>query len=105
MQWEHKPECLGPKCNRVLGGGEHASERVKRRRYERLLETTRFEVFTPGLAAREQERSGAARTLHWVLPERDALLAGDSRADLRIIGPLHLRAFSGTNRLKRPNFP
>ena len=65
----------------VLGGGEHASERVKRRRYERLLETTRFEVFTPGLAAREQERSGAARTRHWLLPGE---FAGDSRPDLRI---------------------
>ena len=48
----------------VLGGGEHASERVKRRRYERLPETTRFEVFTPGLAAREEERSGAAAGPH-----------------------------------------
>ena len=62
MQREEEPECLGPKCNRVLSGGKHASERVKRRRYERLLETTRFEVFTPGLASSEEERSGAGRT-------------------------------------------
>ena len=63
MQREEEPECLGPKCNRVLGGGEHASERVKRRRYERLPGTTRFEVFTPGLAARE-ERHGAGHLRH-----------------------------------------
>ena len=49
MQWEHEPECLGPKCSGVLEGGKRASERVDRRCDERLLETVRldFEPFAP----------------------------------------------------------
>ena len=52
VQWERDPECLGPKRNRVLGGGKCASERVNRRCDERL-------VVTPGMAASE-ERGGCA---------------------------------------------
>ena len=63
MQREEEPECLGPKCNRVLGGGKHASERVNRRCDERLLEAGRLDVVTPGLAASE-ERHGAGRVRH-----------------------------------------
>ena len=59
MQWECNPERLGPKCNRVLGGGKRASERVNRRCDERLLETVRLGVVTPGTAASE-ERGGCA---------------------------------------------
>ena len=58
MQWEREPECLGPKRNRVLGGGKGASERVHRRWDERLLETDRL-VVTLGMAASE-ERGGCA---------------------------------------------
>ena len=54
VQWEHEPECLGPKSNRVLGGGKGASERVNRRCDERLLEAVRLEVITPGMAASEE---------------------------------------------------
>jgi hypothetical protein len=54
VQWECDPECLGPKRNRVLGGGKRASERVNR-----LLETVRLGVVTPGTAASE-ERGGCA---------------------------------------------
>ena len=59
MQWERAPECLGPKRNRVLGGGKRASERVNRRCNERLLETVRLGVVTLGMAASE-ERGGCA---------------------------------------------
>ena len=63
MQWERGPECVGPKRNRVLGGGKRASERVNRRCDERLLETVRLGVVAPGLAASE-ERHGAGRLRH-----------------------------------------
>ena len=63
VQWEHEPECLGPKRNRVLGGGKRASERVNRRCDERLLEAVRLDVVTPGLAASE-ERHEAGRLRH-----------------------------------------
>ena len=63
VQWEHELECLGPKRNRVLGGGKRASERVNRRCDERLLEAVRLDVVTPGLAASE-ERHGAGRLRH-----------------------------------------
>ena len=63
VQWEHEPECLGPKRNRVLGGGKRASERVNRRCDERLLETVRIGVVTPCLAASE-ERGGCAAARH-----------------------------------------
>ena len=63
MQWEHEPECLGPKCSGVLEGGKRASEWVDRRCDERLLETVHLGVVTPGLAARE-ERHGAGRLRH-----------------------------------------
>ena len=49
--------------NRVLGGGKRASERVNRRCDERLLETVRLGVVTPGLAASE-EHHGAGRLRH-----------------------------------------
>ena len=54
VQWEHEPECLGPKSNRVLGGGKGASEWMNRRCDERLLEAVRLEVVTPGIAASEE---------------------------------------------------
>ena len=60
VQWEREPECLGPKRNRVLGGGKRASERVNRPCDERLLEAVRLDVVAPGLAASE-ERHGAGR--------------------------------------------
>ena len=44
MQWEHEPERLGLKHNRVLGGGKRASEWVNRRRDERLRGTVRLRV-------------------------------------------------------------
>ena len=59
VQWEHEPECLGPKRNRVLGVGKCASERVNCRCDERLLEAVRIGVVTPGMAASE-ERGGCA---------------------------------------------
>ena len=49
MQWERAPECLGPKRNRVLGGGKRAGEWVDLRHDERLL--ARLGFVTPGLAA------------------------------------------------------
>ena len=63
MQWERAPECLGPKRNRVLGGGKRASEWVNRRREERLLEADRLGLVTPGLTSSE-ERHGAGRLRH-----------------------------------------
>ena len=54
VQWERDPECLGPKSNRVLGGGKGASEWMNRRCDERLLEAVRLEVVTPGIAASEE---------------------------------------------------
>ena len=63
MQREEEPECLGPKCNRVLRGGKRASERVNSRCDERLLEAGRLDVVTPGLAASE-ERHGAGWLRH-----------------------------------------
>ena len=59
MQWEREPGCLGPKRNRVLGGGKRASERVNRRCDERLLETVRLDVVTPGTAASEERHERA----------------------------------------------
>ena len=76
MQREEEPECLGPKCNRVLGGGKRASERVNRQCDERLLEAGRLDVVTPGLAASE-ERLGAGRLRHDDLDDqRAAALCG-----------------------------
>ena len=51
MQWEHEPERLGLKHNRVLGGGKRASEWVNRRRDERLRGTVRLSVVATGLAS------------------------------------------------------
>jgi hypothetical protein len=51
VHWEHEPEYLGPKRNRVLGGGKRASEWVNRWRNERLLET--LGVVAPGLGSSE----------------------------------------------------
>ena len=63
MQWEHEPECLGPKRNRVLGVSKGASEWVNRRREERVLEAVCLGIVTPGLTSRE-ERHGAGRLRH-----------------------------------------
>ena len=51
MQWEHEPERLGLKHNRVLGGGKRASEWVNCRRDERLRGTVCLRVVASGLAS------------------------------------------------------
>ena len=83
MQWERGPECLGPKRNRVLGGGKRASERVNRRCDERLLEAVRLGVVTPGLAASE-ERNGAGRLRHDHAREAQELNAGGNYTQDRV---------------------
>ena len=91
MQREEEPECLGPKRKGVLGGGKRASERVNRRCDERLLETVRLGVVTPGMAASE-ERAGCAMMIRAAAGHgRDGSLGACSR-------PRSLRLSSAGNK-------
>ena len=81
MHWEHEPEYLGPKRNRVLGGGKRASEWVNRWRNERLLETVHLGIVAPGLGSSEEPHGAGRRrgpAAHFPPPDVRAFCEGAS---------------------------